>query len=203
MEILNKSRFIIQHDHNDTDLILDKDMNPLCYVKRQQSWQTTEMTSWLEKIPVLNKLKKVLISRHQTRINNLQFNAVDQSSLGEIHENPVVQGIKMIRKWGVYSSEGEYKGAVRERMKAIGSDWVLEDSEGGIIAMSKGKRKDHDYQVIALDKQVIARCQPGEAVDGKDSYTVDIQGSDFDPLLILSYILVLGYASSWRVTRTI
>lgn len=203
MEIFKRNRFIIQHnlkDFKDTDGIMDTGMNPLCYVKRQQSWKSMVLP-WVAKIPVLNMLWQIPSRQQQMETTDIQLRAVDGTPLGEIHETPVFQWVRMIRKWQVYDAKGEYKGAVKEKPKAVGSDWVLESVEGMVIATSEGDRKKHDCQVLALDKQVSARCQPEEAVSEEDSYGVDILRSDSDPLLVLSYISVLAHVSAWRVER--
>lgn len=203
MEVFEEDRFIIKYnleDIKDTDVIMDMDMNTLCRAKRQQSW-TRMLSPSFEKIPVLNKLVRILSRNQQMKTTHLQLERVDETLLGEIHETPVFKLPSMIRKWQIYNAKGEYEGAVKEKPKAWGSDWVLEDAGGKVVAMTEGNRKEHDYQVIALDKQVIARCHPRES-GNNDSYEVDMLPSDFDPLLVLSYILVLAYASAWRVGRS-
>ena len=98
--------------------------------------------------------------------------------------------------WDVHDARGALRGAVKEKLKIIGTHWVLQNSEGKEIATIKGNRKKHNYEVRTADKQVIARCNP----INKESYRVDIQGSDVDPFLVLSYIIVLDHVSSWKQT---
>lgn len=94
--------------------------------------------------------------------------------------------------------KGELKGALMEKPKFIGSHWVLESPKGKEIAIIKGNRKKHNYEVLTKDKQTIARCHRDETRE-KDSYIVDIPSSDFDPFLVLSYVVALDYVSAWRV----
>lgn len=179
MEILERDQFIIRYNSEcdkDTDIVMDMDMNPLFYVKKEQSW------------------KQVAV-RDQLKTTDWQFEGADGASLGGVDET--TQGMRQARKWQIYNSAGEYLGAGMEKFKFIGSDCVLEDAEGREIAKSKGNRKKYDYQVISSDKQVIATCQPGQ----QGACIVNIQDKSINTLLILGYTLVLSAFSSGRRLR--
>ena len=181
MGVFSRNRFIVQpklKDVKDTGGIMDADMNLLCYVKHHHSWKESG---------VMREMKTT----------GIRLEGVDGALLGEIHENPELSWVRVIRAWGIYDAKGELKGVVEEKMKFIGSHWVLESPEGKKIATIKGNRKKHKYEVLTTDKQPIARCYP----INKDTYSVDIQRSDFDSFLVLSYIVVLDRVTSWRVER--
>jgi uncharacterized protein YxjI len=176
MEVFRRNHFIIQHklkDFEDTEDIMDRSKNLLCYVKHRHSWKGKP-------------------GRGEMRTTDIQLEGADGTMLGEIHEVPVVYFVAVIRKWYIRDAGGLLRGAVREKQKFFGIvDWVLESAEG-VIATAKGNRKRHDYEVLTPDKQVIARCHT-EAAMSEDSYGVDILRSDFDPFLILSYVVVLDH----------
>jgi len=88
---------------------------------------------------------------------------------------------------------------VTEKPKFIGSDWVLENVEGNLLASIEGDRKKHNYEVVTPDrnKQKIARCS---SLD-KDSYKLEIMVSNIDSFLVLSYVIVLDIAKSPAVTE--
>ncbi|UCC57992.1 MAG: hypothetical protein JSW14_06430 [Candidatus Bathyarchaeum sp.] len=138
----------------------------------------------------------------EARTTDIRLEAIDGTLLGEIHEvPPPLMTMKLKRKWEIYNFKKELKGIVREKPKFIGSDWVLENIEGKVIATIKGDRKKKDYEVQTKEKQVIARCYRDASIS-KDSYQVDILGSEIDLFLVLTYIIVLDHVKSAWVART-
>lgn len=181
LSIFSRNRFIVQpklKDVKDTGGIMDKEMNLLCYVRHLRSW------------------KGIIITARRTK--GIRLEGVDGTVLGEIPEDMESSWGRMLKKWEIYNAKGELKGAVKEKPKFVGSDWILEDPEGKEIATTKGNRKKHTYEVLTRNKQVIARCHT-EAAMNKDSYILDILSSDFDPFLVLSYAVVLDHVTVWRV----
>ena len=181
MGIFSRNRFIVQpklKDVKDTGGIMDADMNLLCYVKHGHSWKESG---------VMREMKTT----------GIRLEGVDGALLGEIHENPELSWVRVKRVWGIYDAKRELKGVVEEKMKFIGSHWVLKSPDGDELATIKGNRKKHKYEVLTKDNQSIASCNP----INKDYYSVDIQRSDFDSFLVLNYIIVLDHVSSWRVER--
>ena len=181
MSIFDRNRFIVQpklKDVKNTGVIMDGDMNRLCYIKHHHSWKSMIITA--------------------RRMTGILLEGIDGVTLGEIPETSKISWGRMLKKWEIYDANGELKGALMEKPKFIGSHWVLENPKGKEIATIKGNRKKHDYEVLTKDKQVIARCHR-EATMDKDSYIVDIPTSDFDTFLVLSYIVALDYVSTWRV----
>jgi uncharacterized protein YxjI len=188
MGIFAGSRFIILSELTeikDALGIMDANMKPICYVKHKHSWKGPE-----------GKAGTMIGKRMRT--TDVRFEGIDSALLGEIHETPT--GImRVTRKWNVYDAQGEFKGAVKEKPKFVGSEWVLENVEGTTVATVKGDQKNHNYQVITADKyqQAIARC----SFVNKDSYGVDLMLSNLDPFLVLSYVVVLDLAKTSIVIR--
>jgi uncharacterized protein YxjI len=175
-----RKRFIIQsklENLKDTGSIMDANMKILAYFKHKHTWKPLPESTpyyWQE-----------------ARKTDIRLEAIDGTLLGEIHEiPPPALTLRLIRKWEIYNAKKELKGVVKEKPKAIGSDWVLESPDGKVIATIKVNRKKKDYEVQTTEKQVIARCYR-DASMGKNSYQVDILSSEIDFFLILSYIVVL------------
>ena len=180
MNVFDGDRFVIQpklKTMNNTGRIMDEDMKPLCYVKHNHSWKGI----------VLREMK----------VTGILLEGANGDVLGEIHESPDLSWGRLVKGWAIYDAKGKLRGAAEEKMKLIGSHWVLENSNGDEIASIKGNRKKHQYEVQTKDKQPIARCNP----INKDSYSVEILRPDFDSFLILSYVVIQDHVSSWRVTR--
>jgi uncharacterized protein YxjI len=181
MDIFGRTRFIVQRqltDFKDTLGIMDADMKLLCYVKHQHSWKMPRV--W-KGMPIASRV----------RTTDVRLEGIDGALLGEIHEIPTGT-MRMIIRWEVYDEKGGFKGAVKEKPKFIGSDWVLENAEGNVVATIKGDRKKHDYEILTADRyeQAIARC----FIISENSYGIDILLSNLDPFLVLSYIVVLDLA---------
>lgn len=188
MDIFVGNNFIVQSgliDSKDVLGIVDASMKPICYVKHEHSWKGPD-----------GKAGAMIGKRMRT--TDVRFEGIDGAALGEIHETPT--GImRVIRKWNVYDVQGKFKGAVVEKPKFVGSDWVLENVEGTTVATVKGDQKNHDFQVVTADKyqQVLARC----SVVNQDSCRVELMLSDFDPFFVLSYVVVLDLAKASMVIR--
>jgi hypothetical protein len=83
---------------------------------------------------------------------------------------------------------------MKEKPKFIGSDWLLENTEGDAVATTEGDRKKHNCEILTADryKQTIAHC----FTINENSYGIDLLLSNLDPFLILSYIVVLDLAKA-------
>lgn len=167
----------------DTLGIMDADMRLLCYVKHQHSWKMPQV--W-KGMPITSRM----------RTTDVRLEGIDGALLGEIHEIPSGT-MRVIRRWEVYDEKGDFKGAVKEKPKFIGSDWVLENAGGDVVAAIEGDRKKHDYEILTADryKQTIARC----FIISENSYGIDLLLSDLDPFLVLSYVVVLDLAKAAMV----
>jgi uncharacterized protein YxjI len=184
-DIFASNRFIIQRnmtDGEDTSEIMDADMRHLCNVKHQHSWKTPKELV----IPIAGGM----------RITEARLEGIDGSLLGEITEIPVGL-MRVTSKWLVYDEKGVFKGAVKEKPKFVGSDWLLESREGNVVATIEGNRKKHNFEVLTADryKQVIARCFS----ISESSYEVEILLSDLSPFLVLCYVIVLNLAEKGHV----
>lgn len=184
-DIFASNHFIIQRriaGGEYTLEIMDANMKHLCYVKHQHSWKTPKELV----IPIAGGM----------RATDARLEGIDGSLLGEITEIPV--GVmRVTSKWLVYDEKGVFKGAVKEKPKFVGSDWVLESAKGNVVATIEGNRKKPDFEVLTADryKQVIARC----FTVNENSYEVEILLSDLSPFLVLSYAIVLNLAETGHV----
>jgi len=181
MDFFGRTRFIMQRQlagFKDTLGIMDKDMKLLCCVKHQHSWKMPQV--W-KGMPIARRM----------RTTDVRLEGIDGALLGEIHEIPTGT-MRVIRRWEVYDEKGDFKGAVKEKPKFIGSDWLLENTEGDVVATTEGDRKKHNYEILTADryKQTIARC----FTISENSYGIDLLLSNLDPFIILSYIVVLDIA---------
>ena len=184
-DIFANNRFIIQRkmtDGEDTLEIMDADMRHLCYVKHQHSRKTPKELF----IPIAGGM----------RVTDARLEEIDGSLLGEITEIPI-DLMRATSKWLVYDEKGVFKGAVKEKPKFVGSDWVLESAEGDVVATIEGNRKKHNFEVLTADryKQVIARCFN----ISESSYEVEILLSVLSPFLVLSYVIVLNLVETGHV----
>lgn len=194
-----KERFIIDHrlkGFKETGGILDPWMGVLAYFKHEHTWKSiikaAPSPSWIETPPS---------SRWKTRTIDIVFETFHGFLLGEMHEIPPgLMTIQSRKKWEIYNAENELIGVVREKPKAVGSDWVLENPNGEIIASIKGNVDTREYEIHNDREQAIARCYWNEAIS-EECYIVDILDSGFDLFLVLSYIIILDFADSIIITR--
>ena len=179
MGLSGETKFVLKHEQKnskDTIIILGADLKLLCVVNYEHSWKMPKI--WND-VPIMNS---------RMRSTDVRLEEQAGALLGEIHEIPTGT-LRLIRKWEVCDEKGVVKGVVTEKPKFVGSDWVLEDVEGNLLASVDGDRKKHNYEVITPDryKQTIARCS---SVD-KDSYQLEVMIFNLDLFLVLCYVIVL------------
>lgn len=177
------TNFVLKHEQKnskDTISILGADLKPFCVVNYDHSWKMSNI--WND-VPTNRRM----------RSTDVRLEEEDGKLLGEIHEIPTGT-LRLIRKWEVYDKKEFFKGVVTEKPKFIGSDWVLADVEGNLLASVEGGRKNHNYEVITSDKnkQMIARCS---SID-RDSYKLELVVSNVDSFLVLCYVIVLDLAKT-------
>lgn len=181
-------------DLKDTGGIFDLNMGLLAYFRHEHNWRTPR--------------GPVKIWR-QARATDIYLESVDGILLGEINEiPPKLFTMRLIRNFEIYNDRKELVGAVKEKPKAIGSDWVLEDLDGKVIAVVAGDRGKKEYEIQTPDGQVLVKSFR-EVIDrifrdsklNIDSYRVDVSGWDVDLFLLLSYVLVLEFAKVGWTTR--
>ena len=173
--------FVFKHEQkNDSISVLGGDSKPLCAVIHDHSMKTPQVWG---NVPIPREM----------RTTDVRIEGKDGELLWEIHEFPTGT-FRLIRKWKVFDEKGTLKGVVTEKPKFIGSDWVLENVDGKLLAVAEGDRKKHNYEIVTPDrgKQCIARCT---SLD-KDSYRVELMFSNVDSLLVLSYVIVLDLAKT-------
>jgi uncharacterized protein YxjI len=181
-----ETKFVLKHEEKDSkDIIsiLGADLKPFCVVNYDHSWKMPKI--WND-VPTNKRM----------RSTDVRLEEEDGNLLGEIHEIPTGT-LRLIRKWEVCDETGVFKGVVTEKPKFIGSDWMLEDVEGNLLASVEGDRKKHNYNIVSVDrnKQTIARCS---SLD-KDSYKLEIMVSKVDSFLVLCYVIVLDLAKTSAV----
>ena len=173
--------FVFKHEQkNDSISVLGGDSKPLCAVIHDHSMKMPQVWG---NVPIPREM----------RTTDVRIEGKDGELLWEIHEFPTGT-FRLIRKWKVFDEKGTLKGVVTEKPKFIGSDWVLENVDGKLLAVAEGDRKKHNYEIVTPDrsKQCIARCTSLE----KDSYRVELMFSNVDSLLVLSYVIVLDLAKT-------
>jgi len=176
--------FVFKHEQkNDSISVLGGDSKPLCAVIHDHSMKMPQVWG---NVPIPREM----------RTTDVRIEGKDGELLWEIHEFPTGT-FRLIRKWKVFNEKGTLKGVVTEKPKFIGSDWVLENVDGKLLAVAEGDRKKHNYEIVTPDrsKQCIARCTSLE----KDSYRVELMFSNVDSLLVLSYVIVLDLAKTAAV----
>lgn len=183
MDFSEKTNLVLKHEQKnskDTISILGADFEPCCLATYDHSW----------KIP---KIWNDVPTNRRKRSTDVRLKGKEGKLLGEIHEIPTGT-LRLIRKWEVTDEKGVSKGLVTEKPKFVGSDWVLENVEGNLLAIIEGDRKKHDYEVVTPDRgrQTIARCS---SLD-KDSYRLEIMVSNIDSFLVLCYVIVLDLAKT-------
>ena len=173
--------FVFKHEQkNDSISVLGGDSKPLCAVIHDHSMKMPQVWG---NVPIPREM----------RTTDVRIEGKDGELLWEIHEFPTGT-FRLIRKWKVFDEKGTLKGVVTEKPKFMGSDWVLENVDGKLLAVAEGDRKKHNYEIVTPDrsKQCIARCT---SLD-KDSYRVELMFSNVDSLLVLSYVIVLDLAKT-------
>jgi len=68
----------------------------------------------------------------------------------------------------------------------------MEDAQGQQIAQIKGNYSEHNYQILGPDGSLIAQIDK-KWVTIRDSYSIEIMRQDFDPFLILSYVIAMDH----------
>jgi len=176
-----KANLVLKHEQKNSKgiiSILGADLKPLCAVNYDHSWKMPKI--WND-VPINRRM----------RSTDVRVEGKNGELLGEIHEIPTGT-LRLIRKWEVQDEKGVSKGVVAEKPKFVGSDWVLENVEGNLLAVIEGDRKKHNYEVVTPDRsrKTIARC----SILDKDSYRLEIMVSNIDFFLVLCYVIVLDLA---------
>lgn len=189
MGVLEKTSFVFKHeqrDSKDSISMFGEDSKLLGSVSYDHSWKIPQ---WWGNMPTNRKVRKL-------RTTDVKIEGKDGELLGTIHETPTGM-MRLIRKWEVFDKTGACKGVVVEKPKFIGSDWVLENVEGNLLAVVEGDRKKNNYEIVSPDrsKQSIARSTRLD----EGSYRVELMISGIDSFLVLGYVIVLDLAKTLAV----
>jgi uncharacterized protein YxjI len=105
--------------------------------------------------------------------------------------------------YDVKDQNGQLKARIKKKiLKLIGSEWWMEDAQGQQIAKVKGNYTEHNYQILAPDGSLIAQINK-KWVTTRDSYNIEIARPDFDPFLILSYVIAMDHVDQKPNPRAI
>jgi uncharacterized protein YxjI len=117
------------------------------------------------------------------------FEDTNGVQLGEIDGKIV----SIHNEYDVKDQNGQLKARIKKKiLKLIGSEWWMEDAQGQQIAKVKGNYSEHEYQILAPDGSIIAQIHK-KWVTIRDSYNIEITSPDFDPFLILSYVIAMDH----------
>jgi hypothetical protein len=185
-----KKRFFIDHrlkNFKNTGGILDSNLGILAYFKHEHTWKP---------YPYPN-------SNEKTRLTNIIIEELNGTPLAEMNEfPPEFMTIQSRKKWEIINAKKEIHALVKEKPKSIGSDWILEKPQGEIIASTKGDVDKKEYEIYNNRDQILARCYWNDEIN-PEYYVIDILDSQFELLLILSYIIILDFADSEFITSDI
>jgi len=119
------------------------------------------------------------------------FEGTDGTRQGEIRRKALGE------TYEVYDAKNQLHATIKlggtSRFVFGTPEWRMEDPEGKQLARGKGDLMGHNYQILAPDGSVIAQIHRKWATI-RDSYCIDISRQDFDPLLVLSYAVVMDHA---------
>ena len=95
------------------------------------------------------------------------------------------------RTYTIYDVAGNERGKIKRKLlKIFGSKYWLHDAEGNKLATVKGNIVRHNYKIISPDKKNLAEV--GKAwISLTDSYGLTIETDEIDPLLMLSFIIIM------------
>lgn len=115
------------------------------------------------------------------------FEDTNGVQLGEIE----CKIVSIHNEYDVKDQNGQLRAKIKKKiLKLIGSEWWMEDAQGQQIAKIKGNYSEHNYQILAPDGGLIAQINK-KWVTIRDSYNIEIMRQDFDPFLILSYVIAM------------
>ena len=118
--------------------------------------------------------------------------------LGEI-EGKIVS---IHNEYDVKDQNGQLKAKIKKKiLKLIGSEWWMEDAQGQQIAQIKGNYSEHNYQILGPDGSLIAQIDK-KWVTIRDSYNIEIMRQDFDPFLILSYVIAMDHVDQKNQSKS-
>jgi len=101
--------------------------------------------------------------------------------------------VSIYNEYEVKDQTGKLRARIKKKiLKLIGSEWWMENAQGQQIAKVKGNFTEHEYQILDPNGSLIAQIHK-KWVTVRDSYNIEITNSDFDPFLILSYVIAMDH----------
>ena len=166
-------------DFRDTGGIFDDNMRLLGYFRHEYNLRTPRGV-------IFGSPRRRLFGSIRRFLSmDIYLETVDGVLFGEINQiPPKVGSMRLIRSFEIYDNRKELVGVVREKLKFVGSDWVLVNLEEQVIASVFGDRKRKDYEIQTPDGSVLARCSRDSSLD-RDAYKLDIVGGGVDLFLVL------------------
>jgi uncharacterized protein YxjI len=107
--------------------------------------------------------------------------------LGEINGKVIT----IHNEYEIKDKNGQLRARIKKKiLKIFGSEWWMEDSDGHAMARIDGNIVHHTYEIVTPDKIPIAKVHLNWATV-RDEYCIEIIPKDFDPLLVLSYVVAM------------
>lgn len=120
---------------------------------------------------------------------NFWFESPNGTRLGEVKGKVVA----VRPTFEVYGAQGQLLAVVKKKMmKLLGSEWWLENSSGQEVARINGNITAHDFTIQSPTGTPLAQISK-KWVTVRDSYGVEIVGSDLDPYVILAYVVAMDH----------
>ncbi len=94
-------------------------------------------------------------------------------------------------QYDIKGKDGLIRASVKKKvLKLFGSEWWMQDNQGKEVARIKGNIVHHTYDIVGPDKSTIAKVHKNW-VTISDEFCVEISRNDFDPLLVLGYVVAM------------
>jgi uncharacterized protein YxjI len=119
---------------------------------------------------------------------NFLFEDIRGVQLGEVDK----KGGLVPSEYEVKDQSGELVGRIRFPQESKWRwPWWMEDAQGKrLFTTGKGDYREHGFPIVAPDGNAIAQVHK-KWVTTRDSYSIEILRQDFDPFLILSYVITM------------
>jgi uncharacterized protein YxjI len=120
---------------------------------------------------------------------NFWFESPDGTRLGEVKGK-----VLAVRPtFEIYDAQGQLLAVVKKKvLKLLGSEWWLESASGQEVARIKGNITEHDFTIQSSAGTALAQIHK-KWVSVRDSYGVEILGSELDPYIILAYAIAMDH----------
>jgi uncharacterized protein YxjI len=118
---------------------------------------------------------------------NFWFESPNGTRLGEVRGKIVA----VRPTFEIHDAQGQLLAVVKKKvLKLLGSEWWLENASGQEVARIRGNITEHDFTIQSPAGTVLAEIHK-KWVSVRDSYGVDVLGSDLNPYVILAYAIAM------------